>query len=62
MGRRRIEIEVIVFDVFAMVPFIAREAEQPFLQNRITSVPEGDSEADILVTIGNAASPSSFQR
>ena len=37
-----------------MVPFIAREAEDPFLQNGISSVPEGDGEADILVTIGNA--------
>jgi hypothetical protein len=37
-----------------MVPFIARETEDPFLQNGISSVPEGDSEADILVTIGNA--------
>ena len=37
-----------------MVPFIAREAEDPFLQNGISSVPEGDGEADILVAIGNA--------
>jgi hypothetical protein len=37
-----------------MIPFIAREAEDPFLQNGISSVPEGDGEADILVTIGNA--------
>ena len=34
-----------------MVPFIAREPKDPFLQNGIPSVPEGDGEADILVTI-----------
>ena len=54
MGRGRIEVEVIVFDVFTVIPFVAREAEDPFFQNRISSVPEGDGEADILMTIGNA--------
>ena len=39
MRGRVVEIEVVFLHVLAMVAFIAREAEEPFFQNRVVLVP-----------------------
>ena len=36
-----------------MVAFVAGEAEGPFFQDRVSTVPEGNRETDILVAIAN---------
>ena len=53
--RRGVEIEVILLDVFAVVALVARQAEQPLLQNRVAAIPEGQCKADELMAIGDAA-------
>ena len=52
MGGRGVEIVVQLLDVLAMVSLAVSKAEQPFLENRIATVPEGEREAHarLLVT------------
>ena len=52
-----VEIKVILFDVLSVIPFVAGQAEQPLLQNRIAAVPQAQREANQLVAIGDAADP-----
>ena len=54
MRRRRVKIEVVFFDVFTVIPFTASQPEQALFQNRITAVPECQSETHYLMTIANA--------
>ena len=37
-----------------MVAFAVREAEEPFLEDRVLAVPQGQTEAEALLVIGNA--------
>src|SRR5262249_6532688 len=54
VGRRAVDVEVVLLDVFAVVAFAAGQGEQSFLQERIAAVPEREGEADALVAITNA--------
>src|SRR5215475_5478513 len=54
MGRSRIQIEVVLLDVLAVVAFVAGQAEDALLQNGVSPIPERDSETDILVTVADA--------
>jgi len=40
VGRRRVEVEVVLLDVLAVVPLAVGEAEQALLEDRIALVPE----------------------
>lgn len=40
-----------------MIAFVAGEAKEAFLQDRVTAVPEREREADVLVTVADAAKP-----
>ena len=40
VGRRAVEVEVVLLDVLAVVPLAVGEAEQPLLEDRILAVPE----------------------
>src|SRR4030095_12416247 len=51
VGRRRVEIEVVVLDVLAVIPLGASEAEHPLLENRVPLVPEREREAEPLVVV-----------
>jgi hypothetical protein len=55
VGRCRVEIKVILLDVFAVIAFVAREPEEPFFEDRILAVPKRQGKADVLVAIANAA-------
>ncbi len=37
---------VILFNVFAVVAFTVRQAEEPLFENRIPAVPKGQAEAE----------------
>ena len=50
----RIEIEVVLLHVLAMVSLGAGQAEHPLLQERVTPVPEGEGEAEVLVAVADA--------
>ena len=39
MGRCGVKIEVILLDILAMIPFAARQPKEPFLENRIATIP-----------------------
>src|SRR5207247_2810553 len=52
--RRRIEIEVVLLHVLAVVRLAVGEAEQPFLDDGILSVPQRYREAEPLLVVGDA--------
>jgi hypothetical protein len=54
VGRRAVEIEVILFHVLAMVAFAVGEPEEPFLQDWVLPIPHGQRETEALFVIGNA--------
>ena len=54
VGRRAVEVEVVLLHVLAVVAFAVGEAEQPFLEDRVLAVPQGQREAEALLVIGNA--------
>ncbi len=45
MGRRRIEIEVVFLDIFAMIAFAVGKSEQTLLEDRVLAVPKGERKA-----------------
>ena len=55
MRRRGVEIEVILFDIFAMIALVAGQPKQAFLEDRIPAIPEGEGEADELMPIADAS-------
>jgi len=40
MGRRGVQVEIILFDVLAVIPLRASEPEDAFLEDRILAVPK----------------------
>jgi hypothetical protein len=54
MRRRRIEIVVILFDVFAVIPFFVGQAEEPLFENGVAPVPQGDGETESLFGVGDS--------
>jgi hypothetical protein len=57
MRWRAIQVEVAFLDVFAVIPLRVGQAEQPFLQNGIASVPQRHREAEKLTMVGDAGNP-----
>ena len=53
MCRCAVEVEVIFFDVLAVVAFAVREPEEPLLEDRVFPVPESQRKAQVLFVIGN---------
>jgi hypothetical protein len=54
MGRRGIQVKVILFDILAMVALVPGQTEDPFFEKRVSSIPQGEPEADHLVSIADA--------
>ena len=54
MGRRAVQVEVVLLDVLAVIALRARQAEVAFLQDRIVLVPQGEREAEALVVVRDA--------
>ena len=54
VGRRAVEVEVVLLDVLAVVAFAVGQSEEPLLEDRILPVPQGQREAQALFVIGNA--------
>jgi hypothetical protein len=49
-----IEIEITFLHVLAVIAFVAGETKEPFLQNRIAAVPQGQREAHHLVPVADS--------
>ena len=54
VGGGAIEVVVIFFDIFAVVAFVAGEAEEAFLEDGVLVIPEGEGEAEAAFAVGNA--------
>ena len=54
MGWRRIEVEVVLLDVFAVVALAVGEAELTLLHDRIPAVPQRQRETDQLFVVGDS--------
>src|SRR5262245_22275399 len=52
MGRRRVEIEIILLDILAVVAFRVGQSEKPFLENRVLAIPQRQRKAQALVVVG----------
>ena len=57
VGGRRVQVVVVLLDVFAVVALGAGQAEEPLLDDRVLTVPEGQSKTKQLVLIGEAGQP-----
>ena len=55
VGRRAVEVEVVLLDVLAVVAFAVREPEEPLLQDGVLAVPQGEGEAEVLLVVGDPA-------
>src|SRR5947209_8041951 len=53
MCRRAVQIEVVFFDILAVVSLAVRQAEQAFLKDWIAAVPEGERKTDQLLVAAN---------
>src|SRR5215831_3478335 len=54
MGRRVVQVVVVLLDVLAVVAFAVGQTEQPLLEDWIPAVPESQGKAQILVPIADA--------
>src|SRR5439155_14379576 len=57
MRRCRIEVEILLLHVLAMIPLAAGEAEQALFQNRVAPIPERERETKPALTVGDAEQP-----
>ena len=53
VGRRAVEVEVVLLDVLAVVAFAVREPEEALLQDRVVAVPQGEGEAEPLLVVAD---------
>ena len=57
VGRRRVEVEVVLLHVLAVVSLAVGQAEQPFLEDGVLAVPQRQREAEQLAVIGDPSEP-----
>ena len=57
MRRRAVEVEVVLLHILAVIALRIGQAEQPFLQDRVLAVPQGEREAEDLPVVADAAEP-----
>src|SRR5262249_37385334 len=55
--RRRVEIEVVLLHVLAVVALGVGEAEEALLEDRVLAVPQREREAEALLVVGDPAQP-----
>ena len=52
---RRVEVEVVLLDVLAVVPLAVGEPEEALLEDGVALVPEGEGKAEALLVVGDPA-------
>src|SRR3989454_6256408 len=57
VGRGRIDVEVVLLHVLAVIPLAAREPEEALLEDRIAAVPERQRQAEPSVVVGDPGDP-----
>ena len=53
----RVEVEVVLLDVLAVVALAVGQPEQPLLEDRVLAVPQRQREAQPLLVVGDAGEP-----
>src|SRR5690606_32343040 len=51
------QVEIILFDILTVIAFCSGQAKQPFLQDRITFVPQRHAQTQVLKTVAHTAQP-----
>jgi hypothetical protein len=51
----RVEVEIVLLDVLAVIPLAVGEPEESLLQDGVALVPEGEGEAEALLVVGDPA-------
>ena len=54
MRRRAVEVVVVLLHILAMIAFAVGQAEEPFLEDRILAVPQGERKTEPLLVVRNA--------
>lgn len=54
VGRRAVEVEVVLLNILAMIALAVGQSEEPLLENCILAVPQGQREAEVLPVVGDA--------
>ncbi len=54
VGRRVIEVKVVLLDILTVIAFAVVEAEQSFLQDRVAAVPQRQGETEQLLVVADA--------
>src|SRR4029079_1354471 len=54
VGRGRVEVEVALLDVLAVVPLVAREAEEALLEDGVAAIPQRQREAQPALPVADA--------
>ncbi len=57
VGGRRVEEEVVLLEILAVVPLDVREAERALLEDRVALVPQCEPEAEELLLVADAREP-----
>ncbi len=57
VGRGRVEVEVELLHILAVISLRTGQAEEALLQDRVLAVPEGEGEAEAPLAIGDAQEP-----
>jgi hypothetical protein len=53
--RRGVKVEVVLLDVLAVIALAACQAEEPFLEDRVLAISQGERKADGLMAVADAA-------
>src|SRR4030095_9801010 len=54
MRRRRIEVEILLLHVLAVIALVAGETEKTLLQNRVATIPQSERKAQPAFTVRDA--------
>jgi hypothetical protein len=57
VGRRTVEVIIILLDVLPVIALAFGWAEQPLLEDRVLAVPQGDGKAQPLVIVAEPGEP-----
>jgi len=53
VGRRAVQVEVVLLDVLAVIGLAVGQAKQTFFQDRVPAIPQSNREAELLLVIGD---------
>jgi hypothetical protein len=55
--RRRVEIVVVLFDIFAVVALAVGQTKEPLFEDRVLTVPQRQRKAEQLFVVGETGQP-----